>query len=357
MSARCARGFSLVELMVAAAIGIFLVGAALTLYAHGRATERVNETLARIQEQGRYALSVIEADVELAGFYGFTNQPATLRLVSGGNPQSLVATAEQLRQSATAVAILPAAVQACGVNFAVDVLTPVQGSNGLFALGPSRTAGCSAYASGAAAGTDTLTVRHADVRDVGAEAGRVQLYASRLDGAAGHLLFVDGNVPGPVDANHRVLNLLARAYYVATDSVSRPGFPALRVKSLARGAFDDDEVMTGVEDLQVQLGVDTGDRDADGHPDAGADSDEDGIPDASGRVTRYVSSDFPGLSSGVVVAVRVWLRIRADEPETGFRDDRTYHYADITYTPTGADASYRRALISRTIAVRNARIY
>jgi len=53
--------------------------------------------------------------------------------------------------------------------------------------------------------------------------------------------------------------------------------------------------------------------------------------------------------------VRVWLLIRADDREPGFVDSRNYTYAGINYTPTGADAGYRRIVISRTIFLRNAR--
>jgi hypothetical protein len=121
--------------------------------------------------------------------------------------------------------------------------------------------------------------------------------------------------------------------------------------------FDEDEVISGIEDLQVQFGIDTGDRNNDGRMDADADADNDGTVDPSGKVTRYVSADFPDLSRHIVGAVRIWLRVRAAEPEVGFKDDRTYRYADIVYTPAGPDAAYRRALITRTIAVRNARVY
>ena len=355
------QGMSLIELLVAMALGLVLIAAALSIYAQSRATDRVNETVARIQEQGRYALSVIEADAELAGFYGFTNVPETFRLIAGGNSDSPLATAMQMRQTSAPIATLPVGAHVCGGNYALDVAAPVQGSNGIFEMGPGRTAGCDPYSSGASASTDTLTIRRAETRDAAPEAGRLQIFGSRLNSLAGQFLFADGNAPGALDANHRVLNLVVRAYYIARDSVSRPGFPALRVKSLTRSggsiAFDEDEVMTGIEDMQVQFGIDTGDYDNDGRIDPGADANRDGIPEAGGKATRYVAPDFPTLNLFQVVAVRVWLRVRADEPETGFSDERTYRYADVVYTPAGADRAYRRALISRTIVVRNARHY
>jgi hypothetical protein len=113
--------------------------------------------------------------------------------------------------------------------------------------------------------------------------------------------------------------------------------------------------MPGVEDFQVQFGIDTGDYDNDGSIDPDADLNGDGIPESDGRATRYVNPDFPDLDRVQVVSVRVWVRLRAEQRDPGFVDDRTYRYADVEYTPAGDERNFRRLLLSRTIALRNAR--
>lgn len=362
------RGVSLIELMVALTIGSLLIVGAVTVYSNSRSTFAVNESLARMQDQGRFVLSVLEPDVELAGYFGFTNAPDTLRWVDGASPDVVRATAPQLRQVPLVVpAVAPtpapglaASAQACGINFAVDVLRPVQGSNDDFELGPSATAACDPFGAGAVAGTDTLTLRRASTEAVNtAEAGRLQIYASRLRSRTAQLMFADGVAPGVVDGDNTIHDLVVRTYYVSQDSVDRPGQPALRVKSLTRiagtPAFLDTEVMPGVEDFQIQFGVDTGDYDNDGIIDPDADLNNDGIPESDGRATRYVNPDFPDLDRLQVVSVRIWVRLRAEQPEPGYTDARTYRYGDVEYTPAGAEQSFRRVLLSRTIALRNAR--
>ncbi len=341
-------GATLIELMIAMVIGLVIVGAALALYAHGRTIYRTNERIARLQEQGRFALSVIEPDIELAGYYGFTNVPDVVRFVRGSNPAVTIATSREMRQYPmragdalpSALGGLPAGAHVCGVNFAVDVMMPVEGSNNAFALGRGRT-GCNAYQGRARAGADSLTIRRVETQPAAAESGRMQMYAARFTSLSVQLMFADGNAPGPLDANHRIHNLVVRSYYVAQDSVGQRNLPALRVKSLTRSGasvlFDEDEIMPGIEDLQVQFGIDAG------------------TPEPAGRATRYVNPDFADLPRVRVVAVRLWLRIRADEPEVGFVDARTYRYADVIYTPVGAERSVRRVLMSRTVALRNAR--
>ena len=314
-----ARGFNLPELMIALTLGLFLVAAFLVVLQRCHASFAANESLARLQDAARHALSVLVPDIEHAGFYGFSRGSA-VRLV--GN--------------------LPAGANACGTNFAVSLSVPAQGSDNTYRLGTdARDCAPTASAGGARTGTDTLTLRHASSSTVAPRAGRLQVYSQGLSIAAPLLLFADGRVPGPVDPDYVVLDLEVRTYYIANDSVLRPGWPALRVKALteSRGAaqFRDEEVLTGVEDLQVELGV---------------------VSMATDGITRvsYVAADSPKTSEGTVVAVRLWLRIRADATEPGFSDDRMLTYANVTYSPSPADARHRRMLIERTVALRNARL-
>lgn len=361
------RGLSLVELLVGLAIGSVLIVGAVTVYSNGRTTYALNESVARLQEQGRFVLSVLEPDIELAGYYVFTNAADTLRFVHGGTPELVLASASGLRQAPlppnpptpVPLAAIPASAHACGVNFAVDVAMPVQGSNDVFELGPGITSSC-APTGEAEPGTDTLTIRRAATEPSAAPAaGRLQIYGSRLRSRTSQLLFADGIAPGALDDDHRIHDLVVRAYYVSRNSVGRASHPALRVKSLTSiagaPAFRDTEVMPGIEDLQVQFGIDTGDYDNDGAIDAMADVNLDGIPETDGRATRYVNPDFPDLGRYQVVAVRVWVRVRGEQPEAGFLDDRVYEYANVRYQPSGEAARFRRVLMSRTITLRNAR--
>jgi hypothetical protein len=54
-----------------------------------------------------------------------------------------------------------------------------------------------------------------------------------------------------------------------------------------------------------------------------------------------------------ILAVRIWLRIRAERPEVGFADAATYVYADQNVGPF-LDA-FRRIVVSKTVYLRNAR--
>jgi len=328
-------GFNLPELLVALALGLFLLAAFLTVVARCRDQFATQESLARLQDTARSALAALTDDLEHAGFYGFSNAAAP-RLVRGG---TTLAEAESLRQgdAAAPVAGLPAGAHDCGVNFAVDLSRPVEGSDGTFGVGrDARDCAPTATAGGARAGSDTLTLRHASLAPAAARDGRLQLYSRRLTAHASLDLFADGRAPGPVAEDAVVRDLEVHTWYVANDSVDRRGWPALRVKSLteSRGAaqFRDEEVMPGVEDLQVEFGV--------------------AAPDAA-RV-RYVAPGSPDTRDARIIAVRLWLRIRSDVTEGGFSDSRTSSYAGTTFTPSAVEARHRRLLVERTVVLRNA---
>ncbi|MFZ5483226.1 MAG: PilW family protein [Pseudomonadota bacterium] len=64
------RGVSLIELMISMAIGLMVVAAIGFLYVNSRQTYRQQDNLARIQENGRFALDVMAKDIRMAGFWG-----------------------------------------------------------------------------------------------------------------------------------------------------------------------------------------------------------------------------------------------------------------------------------------------
>lgn len=295
--------------MIALGIGILLVAAFLSTLRQSRALFATNESVAWLQDGARHALSVLVPDIEHAGYYGFAG-------------------------TGTRATSVPAGAADCGADFAVTLARPVQATNDRW-LDAGAACAPTAAAGGARSGSDTLTLRHASRATASPHAGRLQIYSRRLESQSPFVLFSDGAAPGSVDEHHEVRDLEVRTYYVANDSVGRAGWPALRVKALteARGAaqFRDEEVMPGVEDLQVELGV-----------------------AASDASVRFVAPDTDAARTGRVVAVRLWLRLRAETTEGGFHDPRTLDYAEKQFRPSVVESRQRRLLVERTVALRNA---
>jgi len=337
------RGMSLVELMVAMAIGLFLLAGAITVFGKTRDLYRTNDSAARLQETARYAMSTIEADLRMANYWGLMSRAD---LVENGPALDLasppdVDPAYALPADLTGFA---GVISSCGAMWAVKLPAYVEVTDDAYGLA------CAEFGT-AEAGADTLTIRRASAQRICAAGppdpdcgaillagtnGQIKIQSSRVQGT----LFSGTALPaGHSAATSETRALVAHGYYVDQASEMDPGMPSLRRKELdtAGGApvILDREVVPGVEDLQIEFG---------------ADLDNDQNAD-------YFVPPSAGIPAGdQVVAVRVWLLVRAEQQETGFLDSRTYDYASRTgaaaITPNDA---FRRVLVSKTIALRNTR--
>ncbi|MDH3980989.1 MAG: PilW family protein, partial [Gammaproteobacteria bacterium] len=136
----------------------------------------------------------------------------------------------------------------------------------------------------------------------------------------------------------RTAELVSNGYFIHTSTNSDPNkctgsaaIPSLYRIGLRSGALVSEEIAYGVDQFQVQFGLDTnGDDSVDSYVDA---------PDA----TDTTSWDQ-------VIAARIWILVRAECPETGYTNSNTYSIGNIDHTP---DDGYRRQLFTSTISMRN----
>jgi type IV pilus assembly protein PilW len=330
-----ARGLSLIELMVALVIGSILMIGAVSVYVQSRKTFAVNEAVARLQENARYALSMIEPDLRLANHWGLTSDPLMIAGTVGNVPMAV-----------------GGAAAACGANFPIDLRRAVDGANDINE--GSWPLACGAN-NGVRDTSDLIVVRRAGTESVPADAQKLQVFTTRAGGAS--RVFQSDSEPAPIvntppfGPNAEVHDLIVRAYYIADDAQTQPGLPTLRRKDLVAGpSFQDEEIMPGIENMQVQFGIDLGaDLNGDGVPD---DTDGNGFPDFyTGVPTRYVNPGDPLLNTALVVTARIWLLVRAPDLEVGFADTNAYSFGNVqNYIPNDG---FRRLLVSRTIQVRN----
>jgi type IV pilus assembly protein PilW len=312
-------GVTLVEILVALTIGSFLMIGALQVYNQSRQAYVINESIARVQETAQFAIDTIEADLRMASNWGRHSRGTAIEgrsLLANANPNGI------------------AAPGACGATWALDLSRPVTGDNNGYTL-PCAAQG------GVQANSDTVTTRRATVAVTPLQPGRLQVQTTRIQGE----LFDDGIVPATFDpAASETHDLLVNTYYVAASSNLIPGTPTLRRKSLqyvgGAAVIVDQEVAPGVENIQLQFGVDV---------------------DADNTVDRYVNPDSQIINPAAagfipgsrVITARLWLVVRGLTPEAGIEDTRNYTPGDVdlgTYNDI-----YRRMQVSKTILMRNSR--
>jgi len=345
-------GMSLIELLVAMTIGVVLIFGAAQVYMDSSKTYAINEATARLQENARYALSVLEPDIRMANYWGLVKGAD---LIDGKAAQVVAGAA------AAPSSLGGNAAKTCGANFGLDLALYIEGTNDSY----THTGACAPFGT-AMPNADTVTIRRAStvLDNTAAPSGPLRICSTRTAGS----LVTDstGGLCTSVPTDAQINDLIVHMYYVDRSS-SQPGVPSLRRKYLIANDFQDEEIVSGVEDMQIQYGVDlTG-----------------GSGVTGGAATQYLDAGATLTNllntTAQIVSVRVWILTRADAPETGFIDDRTYEYGDrLAANGTTGDLTnaadstkaykpslstdntftgvkhYRRLLISRTIQIRNA---
>lgn len=70
------RGFSLIELMIALAIGLLIMATVITIYVASSRTSRTAEMESQMNEDGLIALNIIQQQVRMAGYSNFESNAA-----------------------------------------------------------------------------------------------------------------------------------------------------------------------------------------------------------------------------------------------------------------------------------------
>jgi type IV pilus assembly protein PilW len=373
---RHAAGFSLIELMVGAVLGLLLLGAVIVVYMSVKRTFVAQDEDTGVVEGGRFAIDTITRDLRMAGLSGCAsrNMPGSTVPVrnflnstaypyafgaavggfegNGTAPGQLFSlTASDPAPGGTYAPALPAQIAASAIAGA-DALMISGSEPGARRLVDPFTSGSSIHleAGGDFEPGDILWVTDCSQAAV-FQATAVNATRTLITGSNA-ATFVPGNngpisSPGPV-ANFRHGALVSRArsvfYFIGRPNLGATGDscnsggsgpPALVRANLGPGASANarvmrcDELLRGVESMQILYGVDTdGDFDVDAYRAASAVTD-----------------------MGSVRALRVALLLRADGPSLPDEDAATYGLAGTTIDPVN-DRRQRRVFVS-TISLRN----
>jgi len=316
------HGCGLVEAVSALAIGLFLIAAAVALHGRASGALRALDSHARMHETARQALAAIESDVRMAGFWGLAHGYENV----------------SIHPSLT----FPA--RCGGTSWVTDIGSPVAGTSNRYLDVPN----CAPSAGGAQLGADVLIVRRASARVVAlltttvpaAVRDEVMLISMREQAQifvaqdigntipAGFPLAAAQGLPPPSELR----SLLVHAYYVSVESSVDVSVPALRRKLLTGGpGVSDEEIATGVEDLQFRIGADV---------------------DGDGALDSYFEPE--AMPAGArAVCVQVWLRVRSVERSGATATTAASAYADRIWP--AVNDGFNRMLVTKTIYVRNSR--
>ena len=327
------RGFTLVELMVSLALGLIVLGALSALFLRNTSSQSELDRGVQQAENARFSLDTLAEDIMHAGYY------------SDFDPNSLSpAPAYQLGDSC------PTAVTGLGWDTSAS---PVQVPFPLVGLASGGTLTC---ATNRMASTEALVLRHADTGNsinlASAVAGNLYLQIPRCTNVVIDPLRIiasstltaaafPGRLPDCTTRNDALRRFVQRLYYIATCSDcsgSGDGIPTLRRVEWIDGALRNMVVAEGVENLQIEYGLDT--------------TGGDGVVDQF--LTRAGVTGVAPLTWDNVIAVRLHMLTRATEPTNGFVETKTYRLGpDVTINPASLTDGFKRTLFTTTMRLQN----
>ena len=319
--ARHQAGMSLIELMIAVAIGLALLAGLSSLYVStSKARSEFNKTSEQV-ENGRFALQSITRDFEMAGFYGRSSLPVSTASYALPDPCATTPASMGFSTSPALTVPLPVYGPALATTVPACLATTL----------PNMKTGAEVLTVSYVAGSTTATADGTNyyLQRSGCETDSV----SMVYGKSAFTLHNKAAVAGGACSTSTPAELrqyVERSYYVATCDVctgtGADTTPTLKVAEFVNGAIQVSSLVTGIEDVHYSYGVDT---DNNGSPDCYVDNpsvDNSAVP-ACAAVTT--AATYTWITSGTaswpnVTAVRVNLLSRNLDNTASWTDTRTY---------------------------------
>lgn len=334
------RGFSLVELMVAITIGLIILAAVSAVFVNSKRSYSTQDRLSRLQENARFAIQFLTRDIRMAGYSGCAKDIVNVNNTLSSNtsfwynaavplegidntdtnwsPSGLASTLASRKANTDAIVI-----RSADPSLILPVSTTMQsetvaiGVSSVAQINPNdivMVADCSNADVMQVTGTGSSSLAHAT--GGGPPGNSTQTLSKAYDTAA------------------QVMKFHTRVYYIKNRS---DGTPALYMQDNGT----DQELVEGVESLQITYGVDT-------------DTTSDGTPNV------YLKAGENGLTTTAqwanVKSIRIGMLVRTPndkDADVNIRAGSSYEVnGDTSFTVPAGD-KYQRRVFLTTIQVRN----
>lgn len=297
-----ARGFSLTELMIAMALGLLILAGLSTIFVSTTRSRGEIEKAGEQIENGRYAMQSISQDLRNAGYYAEFD-PRALSTPST-KPDACDTSLTGLKSA------LPLHVQGYDGGFTLSCLSDRRAGSDILVV--RRASTCVAGAANCTAANDgpphfqaSLCNNSSELASTAADLSTSQ-YA--LNTALSGLTRHKKDCTTLADIHRYRVHI----YYVANNDVSGDGIPTLKRAELGADGFSAVPVAEGIENLQVEYGIDTN---ADGAPDAYT-----ADPDTYGGCSGSACQD----NWRKVVAAKIFVLARNTTATSGHTDGKSY---------------------------------
>jgi len=320
-----AKGFTLVELMISLSIGLVIFAGVISVFVGMRTTTAETSSYGELQENGRFALSVLTDDLLRQNFWG--------DLSGSFSQNSLIAIPAQPDNSCVGEGVnnatFPQAIGPFRTLWGQTIIAGALNPLGCFTM-PANTR--------TMIGSDVIQLKRVIANPVAAvTAGNYYLISNLTSGG----VFAAGAVV-PAINNARLWQYQHHIYYVREVSVGDYFVPVLMQGRLANLNMNFAPIIDGIERIRFMYGVDT-------------DTDPTiagyGMVDAYISATNMTQSLWDNAGGSRVLAVKIFVLARGIRPDNKYTNNNSYQLGDdIPFAPND---NYRRLLFSSTVTLYN----
>lgn len=376
------RGLTLIELMISIAIGLLIVVAMLALYSNMSSSGRELAKANLLIENGRFAIQLMQEDVQHAGFWGSYVPPHDDVTYKGAPPTFGLAPMDP-RQVPSGIpdpclAFSTASVPNWTAGHIANLIgIPVQASDTI----PGT---CATVLPNRQANTDVLVVRHAET----CEAGQPLTNGGTCPNPVGEVYFQSSLCAAPPAGSYPITldnqsasftqtkkdcltisptrRFVSNIYYIRdyAETVG-DGIPTLMMSAFSGTSHQAAvPLIRGIEGFIIEMGID--DKSKTGAAVTLADLSTaitwgnpldkntpinrgDGIPDRFVRCTTATPCTAADLVN--VALVKIYVLARNLEPTPGHIDSKAYNLG--SYPIAAANDKYQRHVFSTTVRVQN----
>jgi len=332
------KGFTLVELMISLSIGLVLLAGVVAVFVGMRTTTAQTSTYGELQENGRFAISLLTDDLLKQDFWGdYTGRMSFPNLTSVPPPPLNDCVGGGINN-----ATFPLAVgqfrTIWGQTIAAGSLDPL----GCFTSPPgtSSRVGSDVIQLKRVIGNPVPPLNPLNSLPANVVAGNFYLSTNPEFGG----IYPAGGVPPMVLDNTRTWLYQHHVYYVRDEVVGNNTVPVLMQGRLANLAMNFTPVVDGIEVIHFMYGIDT---------------DTNPLAPGYGAVNAYIPATamtnavWDNAGGSRILAVKIYVLARSISPDNQYTNNNTYQLGNLNIV---ANDNFRRLLFSSTITLHNARV-
>jgi type IV pilus assembly protein PilW len=320
------QGFSLLEIIISLSVGLVLFAGVMSVFIGMRTTTAETNSLGALQENGRFALSVLTDDLMRQDFWGDLAIPLNGSNVVSFNLPGFPAVGDCIGEGSNNSSF-PRAVGYFRTLWGMTVTAD------------KAAIGC---VSNAQEGSDILQIKRVLAQPLPPLAGggvanpandRFWLNTGISDG-----VIFPGTSNPPVINSSQLWEYQHHVYFVRNETQGTDTVPVLMQGTLSNSGGDlivFQPLVDGIERIHFIYGVDT---------------DNDRVINAY-VPANVMSDDFWNHSGSEILAVRIYILARDISPSRNYTNDNSYIMGDLLVP--AANDSYRRLLLTSTVTLHN----